>query len=136
MENARLLTETREALEQQTATAEILEAINRSPGDLLPVFDVMLDKALHLLEAAFGALMLHEGDDRHRVVAMQGASPERIEFWTKDALYLGPETATYRLVRGERGPVHITDAADHDLYRSGNSNYRAMVDDDGVRTWL
>jgi GAF domain-containing protein len=132
MENARLITETREALEQQTATAEVLQVINSSPGDLAPVFDAMLDKALRLCDAVFGFLRTYDGANFH-LAAHRGVPPAFAEFLTRY------ETATSislgTLVRG--APLfHIADAAATEDYQSGDPLRRAVVDLGGARTLL
>jgi two-component system NtrC family sensor kinase len=68
-----------EALQREIATAEVLGVINASPGDLAPVFDAMLEKALRLCDAAFGWFWTYEGD-RFQVTALHGAPPPLVDF--------------------------------------------------------
>jgi GAF domain-containing protein len=134
MENARLITETREALEQQTATAEVLQVINSSPGDLAPVFDAMLDKALALCGAAFGVLWRYDGG-LIRAAAIRGATSEYADFLTRDAFQPAAGSANGRLVAGA-SVVHQNDVADSEDYRSGNPLPRALVELGGGRSLL
>jgi hypothetical protein len=67
-----------EALEQQTATSEVLQVISSFPGDLEPVFRSMLENATSICDAQFGNLYLCEGD-AFRIVAMHGAAPAYAE---------------------------------------------------------
>ena len=130
MENARLITEQREALEQQTATAEVLQVINASPGDLVPVFNTMLDSALRLCDASFGQLITFDGVG-FRAAAWQNFPPEpnRPGVTTPPA----PGMALHRLIHGEE-VVHVPDITADEIYRSGNPTRRRLADEFGGRT--
>ncbi|MFZ1150932.1 MAG: GAF domain-containing protein [Xanthobacteraceae bacterium] len=79
IENARLLNELRESLEQQTATADVLRVISSSPGELEPVFQAMLENAIRICDAKFGTLLRRDGD-AFRLAAGIGIPPELAEF--------------------------------------------------------
>jgi len=137
MENARLLTETREALEQQTATAEVLQVINSSPGDLAPVFDAMLEKALSLCDASFGIMNTYDGERLFRV-AERGLTPAYNEWRETNPVgssSAGIPLSLQRLIAGER-VVHIADLRTGEAYQIENRNARALVDLAGARTQL
>ena len=129
MENARLITETREALEQQTATAEVLQVINSSPGDLAPVFDEMLEKAVRLCDSAFGMMSTWDGERIHRV-AWHGISAEQIDAM-RQSLVPAPGTPGDRIARGEN-VVCIADlveetAAPPTLIQLGGRSYALVA---------
>src|ERR1041385_8433925 len=96
-----------EALEQQTATAEVLGVINSSPGDLAPVFDAMLEKALHLCEAVFGVLVKVDGENVE-FVAQRNVPKELADFITRGPMPLDPATILGRSII-ERRIVHTSD---------------------------
>ena len=79
IENTRLLNELREALQQQTATSEVLGVISSSPGELEPVFQAMLENATRICEAKFGVLNLYE-NGALRMGAMHNVPPAFAEW--------------------------------------------------------
>ena len=78
-----------EALEQQTATADVLSVISSSPGELEPVFRAMLANAVRICEAKFGTLFLRDAD-AFRTVATHNAPPAFVEAVTRDPLFRPP----------------------------------------------
>ena len=140
IENTRLLNELRqrtddlgEALEQQTATSEVLQVISRSPGDLEPVFEAMLANAMRLCEAKFGTINLHDGN-QFRIVAEYNVPPT----FTATRLRQGPfrphPASGHANVVRTKQVVHIDDLTATPPYREGDPAVTAMADLGGART--
>jgi GAF domain-containing protein len=106
IENARLLNELRQSLEQQTATSQVLQVISSSPGDLRHVFATMLENATRVCEAKSGTLYLSEGDG-FRAAATHNA-PSAYEEARKGILHPFPSTSLWRAANAKQS-VQIVD---------------------------
>jgi PAS domain S-box-containing protein len=132
IENTRLISETQEALEQQTATAEVLEVINSSPGNLGPVFEAMVERAARLCEADEALVRTYDGEALH-LAAAHGGDAESLA----KVRQLGPTgvAGVYEpFARGER-VVHIHDVREIDASRLSPAG-RARLEARRIRTWL
>ena len=142
IENARLLNELRqrttdlgEALEQQTATSEVLQVISSSPGELEPVFSAMLARATRICGAEFGNLFLREGE-YFRAVAWHG-EPTYVNTWRGPALIIKTDIADIPLARlaAMKQRVHVADLRQEAAYKAGLEPLVALVDKGAARTF-
>ena len=138
IENVRLFDEVQartrdltEALEQQTATSEVLRVISSSPGELEPVFQAMLANATRICEAKFGTLWLREGD-AFRAVALHNAPPAYAEARRRELRLrpppdtaLGRATSTKQVVQIDDITTHVYDP--NWLAAIELGNYRTVV---------
>jgi GAF domain-containing protein len=148
IENARLLNELRqrttdltertadltEALEQQTATSEVLQVISSSPGDLEPVFATMLENAVRICDAAFGDIFRWEGDGL-RLVTSYNTPPAFAEM-LKCSPMLRPGPSGRRMLETQTH-IHIADVSADPIYLERKAAHIiAAVELGGIRTLL
>jgi len=107
MENVRLFNETKKALEQQTATADVLKTISRSAFDIQSVFNVVVENARRLCHGEWGYVFRREGDV-FRLVATSGGVPELVEYEYAHPTSISRSTLVGRTAI-EKRPVHIAD---------------------------
>jgi len=138
IENTRLLNELRqrtddlsEALEQQTATSQVLRVISSSPGELAPVFDAMLANATRICGAEFGTFYLDDGD-LTRIAAVYNVPPALAA--TQNAPFRVHPKSGHAEIRKTKQVVHIDDIRAMPPYLEGDPRLVAMADLGGART--
>ncbi len=136
IENTRLLSELRQSLEQQTATANVLRVISSSPGELEPVFLAMLENATRICEAGFGVLQLHE-NGTFRVGATHNAPPAFAQSIAERGPSYRPEPLSplLRTCAG-KAAMQIPDLAEDISYKQRYAGIVRLVEHAGARTLL
>jgi GAF domain-containing protein len=134
IENARLLNELRESLEQQTATADVLRIISSSPSELQLVFKPMLASAVRICAANFGTMYLREGDG-FRAVAMENPPPVYASARERGVNHPDPRTGL-GLAAKTKQVVHVADLATEQAYFDRHPHVVESVEHGGIRTLL
>src|SRR5215831_599963 len=131
---ARLASDLSESLEQQTATSEVLRVISSSQGELEPVFQATLEKAVRICEAKFGNIYRWDGEAL-RLVASHNTPSTLIE-QRRRAPFLPNRKTPFGRVILERNTVHVVDAAAEEAYIERSPSIVAAVELGGIRTYL
>src|SRR5262245_34254783 len=135
IENTRLLNELRESLAQQTATADVLQVISSSPGELEPVFQAMLANATRICEANFGTLYRRE-EDALRMVAGHNVPPAFLEARRITGAFRPHAGGNLGEVMRTKQPVQVADLATTRAYIERHPATVAAVEVAGVRTTI
>ncbi len=134
-ENARLTRERHQVLEREKATAEVLSVISSSPGDLKPVFAVILENATRLCQANFGVLFLCEGD-AYRAVAMHNAPSAYVEARRREPLVSMTGTTAIAEVARTKRTIQTADMAKNPAYPKNPQNTQLFVKLTGARSFV
>jgi signal transduction histidine kinase len=134
VELARLKRERRDIAEQQRATAQVLQLISNSSGDMQPVFASILESAIRLCDADNG--LINRWDDNALHLAATHNMPEAFITVRKSLPYRPEENSATGRLLARKGPIHIADLANDPAYLSGNPSTVAAVDLGGIRTTL
>ena len=129
IENARLLNELRQSLEQQTATSDVLRVISSSPGELEPVFQAMLENAVRICDAKFGNIYRAEADGLH------GRHAQHSNVFAEALRNSGPQNPV-RLMMKKKALVHVADVAATEAYAEREPIAVAAVELGGTRTLI
>jgi GAF domain-containing protein len=149
IENARLLNELRqrttdltertadltEALEQQTATSEVLQVISSSPGDLEPVFAAMLENAVRICDAKFGNVYRAEGDGLRSVATHNTPTVFAEALRSSPYFSPGPKNPVRRMIK-TKTVVHVVDVAATEAYAEREPISVASVELGDTRTLM